>query len=177
VSGVSLPGTPSVIVGHNQRIAWGVTNLHFDVQDLYIENFDPATGRYLYRGQWEQARQEREIIPVKGAPAVEMPLWITRHGPLYIDDAKEHLALRWAAAEPGSFQFPFPELNGRGTGRSSRGRCRAFPARAELRVCGCGRQHRLSRHGALADPQGVYGRRAGGWIVGRERVARLHSVR
>jgi penicillin amidase len=100
-----------VIVGHNQRIAWGVTNLHFDVQDLYIENFDAATGRYLYRGQWEQARQEREIIPVKGAPAVEMPLWITRHGPIFVNDAKEHLALRWAAAEPGSFQFPFPELN------------------------------------------------------------------
>jgi len=111
VSGVSLPGTPSVIVGHNQRIAWGVTNLQFDVQDLYIENFDPRTGRYLYRGQWEQAREEREIIPVKGAPAMEMPLWITRHGPLYINDAKEHLALRWAAAEPGVFQFPFPELN------------------------------------------------------------------
>ena len=111
VSGVSLPGTPSVIVGHNQRIAWGVTNLHFDVQDLYIENLDPATGRYLYRGQWEQARQEREIIPVKGAPAVEMRLWITRHGPLYINDRKEHLALRWAAAEPGSFQFPFPEID------------------------------------------------------------------
>src|SRR5580658_748455 len=111
VSGVSLPGTPSVIVGHNRRIAWGVTNLHFDVQDLYIENFDPGTGRYLYRGQWEQAREEREIIPVKGAAPVEMPLWITRHGPLYINDAKEHLALRWAAAEPGVFQFPFPEVN------------------------------------------------------------------
>jgi len=111
VSGVSLPGMPSVIVGHNQRIAWGVTNLHFDVQDLYIEDFDPATGQYLYRGQREQARLEREIIVVKGAQAIEMPLWITRHGPLYIDDAKEHLALRWAAAEPGAFQFPFPELN------------------------------------------------------------------
>ncbi len=111
VSGVSLPGTPSVIVGHNQRIAWGVTNLQFDVQDLYIENFDPATGRYLFRGQWEQAHEEREIIPVKGGLPVEMPLWITRHGPLYINSAKEHLALRWAAAEPGSFQFPFPELN------------------------------------------------------------------
>jgi len=111
VSGVSLPGTPSVIAGHNQHIAWGVTNLHFDVQDLYIENFDPSTGRYLYRGQWEQAREEREIIPVKGARAVEMPLWITRHGPLYINDAKEHLALRWAAAESGAFQYPFPELN------------------------------------------------------------------
>lgn len=111
VAGVSLPGTPSVIVGHNQRIAWGVTNLHFDVQDLYSENFDAGTGRYLYRGQWEQAREEREIIPVKGAAPVEMPVWVTRHGPILVNDAKEHLALRWAAAEPGSFQFPFPELN------------------------------------------------------------------
>jgi penicillin amidase len=111
VAGVSLPGTPSVIVGHNQRIAWGVTNLHFDVQDIYIENFDEHTGRCLYKGQWEQARQERDIILVKGARPIEMPLWVTRHGPLFINNAKEHLALRWTAAEPGSFQFPFPQLN------------------------------------------------------------------
>ena len=111
VSGVSLPGTPSVIVGHNERIAWGVTNLHFDVQDLYSENLDPATGRYLYQGKWEQAHQEREIIPVKGAATVEIPMWVTRHGPVFIDDGKQHLALRWAAAEPGSFQFPFPQIN------------------------------------------------------------------
>jgi penicillin amidase len=131
VSGVSLPGTPSVIVGHNQRIAWGVTNLQFDVQDLYIENFDPGTGRYLYRGQWEQAREEREIIRVKGAPAVEMPLWITRHGPLYINDAKERLALRWAAAEPGSFQFPFPELNRAGNWQEFTGALARFPGPAQ----------------------------------------------
>ena len=111
VSGVSLPGAPAVIVGHNQRIAWGVTNLHFDVQDLYIENFDASTGRYLYRGQWEQARLERDVIVVKGAPAVEFPIWITRHGPLYFNDSRQHLALRWAAAEPGTFQFPFPEID------------------------------------------------------------------
>src|SRR5207253_2219087 len=48
VSGVALPGAPGVIVGHNQRIAWGITNLQFDVQDLYIEKFDERTGRYLY---------------------------------------------------------------------------------------------------------------------------------
>ena len=111
VSGVSLPGAPAVIVGHNQRIAWGVTNLHFGVQDLYIENFDASTGRYLYRGQWEQARLERDVIVVKGAPAVEFPIWITRHGPLYFNDSRQHLALRWAAAEPGTFQFPFPEID------------------------------------------------------------------
>jgi penicillin amidase len=131
VSGVSLPGTPSVIVGHNERIAWGLTNLHFDVQDLYVENFDPATGRYLYRGQWEQAREEREIIPVKGASAVEMSVWVTRHGPLYINDAKEHLALRWAAAEPGTFQFPFPELNRAGNWQEFTRAVARFPGPAQ----------------------------------------------
>jgi penicillin amidase len=131
VSGVSLPGTPSVIAGHNQRIAWGLTNLHFDVQDLYIENFEAGTGRYLYRGQWEQAREEREIIPVKGASAVEMPLWITRHGPLYINDAKEHLALRWSAAEPGSFQFPFPQLNKAGNWQEFTRALSRFPGPAQ----------------------------------------------
>jgi len=131
VAGVSLPGTPSVIVGHNQRIAWGVTNLHFDVQDLYIENFDSRTGRYLYRGQWEQAREEREIIPVKGSRPVEMRLWITRHGPLYIDDAKEHLALRWTAAEPGVFQFPFPEINRAGNWQEFTRALSRFPGPAQ----------------------------------------------
>lgn len=131
VAGVSLPGTPSVIAGHNQRIAWGVTNLHFDVQDLYIENFDPRTGRYLYRGQWEQARREREIIPVKGAPAVEMSLWVTRHGPLYIDDAGQHLALRWAAAEPGVFQFPFPEIDRAGNWQEFTRALSRFPGPAQ----------------------------------------------
>ncbi|HEY2019022.1 MAG TPA: penicillin acylase family protein, partial [Bryobacteraceae bacterium] len=75
VSGVALPGVPGIIVGHNQRIAWGITNLGFDVQDLYIEKFDERTGRYLYHGQVEQARAEREIIRVKGQRAIEMTVW------------------------------------------------------------------------------------------------------
>jgi len=45
VSGGSLPGAPSVIIGHNDRIAWGMTNLHFDVQDLYLEKLNTQTGQ------------------------------------------------------------------------------------------------------------------------------------
>ena len=62
VTGASLPGVPAVIIGHNDRIAWGVTNLQFDVQDLYREQINSQTGRYLYRGQPEQARLERGAI-------------------------------------------------------------------------------------------------------------------
>jgi penicillin G amidase len=111
VIGVSLPGVPCVIIGHNQRIAWGVTNLGFDVQDLYIEKFDPRTGRYVFRGQLEQARAESERIPVKGSRPVDFQQWVTRHGPVSLMEGNRFLALRWSAAEPGSFQFPFLELN------------------------------------------------------------------
>ncbi len=72
VSGVALPGAPGIIVGHNQRIAWGITNLGFDVQDLYIEQIDERTGRYVYQGQPEQARDGARNHPVKEAKPVEM---------------------------------------------------------------------------------------------------------
>jgi penicillin amidase len=111
VSGVSLPGIPGVIIGHNDRIAWGVTNLGFDVQDLYIERFDDRTGRYLFRGELQQARREREIIRIKGRPPEELTVWVTRHGPLFLSEGNLRLALRWAAAEPGGFRFPILDLD------------------------------------------------------------------
>ncbi|MDP2998657.1 MAG: penicillin acylase family protein [Bryobacterales bacterium] len=111
VTGATLPGAPAVIIGHNQRIAWSVTNLHFDVQDLYVERFDPQSGRYAFRGQLEQAALERELIPVAGRKPVEHQTWITRHGPIYLSEGGTFVALKWVAAEPGGFSFPFVDLN------------------------------------------------------------------
>jgi penicillin amidase len=111
VSGVSLPGAPGIIVGHNDRIAWGITNLQFDVQDLYIEKMEERTGRYLFRGQVEQARVERELILIKGSAPSELPIFVTRHGPLLAGAGGERLSLRWTAAEPGLFQFPIIEID------------------------------------------------------------------
>jgi penicillin amidase len=111
VTGVSLPGVPAVIIGHNERIAWGVTNLQFDVQDLYREQIDVQTGRYVYRGQLQQARLERTAIAVKGMRPIRFDQWVTRHGPVIFRDENQQYSLRWTAAEPGSFQFPFLELN------------------------------------------------------------------
>lgn len=109
VAGAALPGVPCVILGHNDRIGWGVTNLQFDVQDLYIEKLDPRTGAYVFAGKLEQARLEREVIPVKGRAPVEFAQWVTRHGPV-LRDGNRLLALRWAAAEPG-YAFPLLDLN------------------------------------------------------------------
>ena len=106
VTGASIPGSPGVIIGHNERIAWGVTNGMNDVQDLYIEKFDDVDpARYEFEGQWERAEIVREEIAVRGwdAPVVE-EVRITRHGPVItslISDEAQALALRWTALEPG----------------------------------------------------------------------------
>jgi penicillin amidase len=84
VSGATFPGMPGVAIGHNERIAWGVTNGMADVQDLYIERFHPEDPlRYEWSGGWEQAEMVREEIMVKGQaePVVEEVI-ITRHGPI-----------------------------------------------------------------------------------------------
>lgn len=109
--GVSLPGVPGVLAGHNDRIAWSITSLPFDVQDLYIEKFDPATGRYLFRGQMEQATPEREVIRIKGAAPVGVMQWVTRHGPIFLAEGGRFLSLRWAAADTAGVQFPILDLN------------------------------------------------------------------
>jgi len=110
VSGVSLPGAPGVVVGHNQRIAWGITNLQFDVQDLYVEKIDDA-GRYLFKGHAEQAREEREIILVKGQRPSEMNVSVTRHGPILVAEGAERMSLRWTAAEPGFLRYPIMDID------------------------------------------------------------------
>jgi penicillin amidase len=111
VAGVSLPGTPGIIVGHNQRIAWGITNLQFDVQDLYIEKFDERTGRYIYHNQVEQARRELEIIRIKGRAPQEQVIWVTRRGPLFFSEGGLPMVLRWVVAEPGLIQYPILDIN------------------------------------------------------------------
>ena len=111
VSGVELPGVPGIIVGHNDRIAWGVTNLGFDAQDLYKERIDLRTGQYLFQNRIEQAHQEREIILVKGRGPVETLTWVTRHGPVFDTDHGSVLTLRWTAADPGIFHNIFLDVD------------------------------------------------------------------
>ena len=111
VTGGSIVGLPAVVTGHNQRIAWGLTNLEFDVQDLYQERFDPQTGRYEFQGQTQQARLEQDVLAVKGEQPRPIALWVTRHGPIVITDEGQPYALRWTAAEPGAFTDPFLDID------------------------------------------------------------------
>ncbi len=112
VSGVSLPGAPTVIIGHNQRIAWGMTNTGPDVQDLYIERFNPANpNQYLHNGQWVDAEVRDEAIKVRGAADRDVTVRVTRHGPIISDEGGRSLAISWTALEPHALQFPFVAIN------------------------------------------------------------------
>jgi len=111
VEGVALPGMPGVISGHNDRIAWGLTNLGFDVEDIYAEKMDVRNGHYVFAGKLEQAHLEREIILVKGRAPEELNLWVTRHGPVFEQANSRALALRWTMYEPGGFQYVFLDVD------------------------------------------------------------------
>jgi penicillin amidase len=97
VAGVALPGFPYVVVGHNQRIAWGFTNVGPTVEDVYIESFNPA-GQYLTPEGWKTPERRREVIHVKGTPDVVLEVEVTRHGPIItelVPGETRQLALRW----------------------------------------------------------------------------------
>src|SRR5258708_21212925 len=102
VKGFTLPGAPLAVIGHNDRIAWGFTNNGADVQDLYIETFNPAaTDEYRVRGSWTKAQVYDETIRVKGAADEQLQVVVTRHGPVVHREGDKAYALRWTATEPG----------------------------------------------------------------------------
>ncbi len=107
VSGVSLPGAPAVIIGHNQRIAWGFTNTGPDVQDLYLETFDPThPNEYKVNGQWVAAEVRQETIKVRGGADRRLTVRATRHGPVVASERGYSLALQWTALQPHALTFP-----------------------------------------------------------------------
>jgi len=100
--GFTLPGAPLIVIGHNDRIAWGFTNNGADVQDLYIETFNPAApDEYRVNGAWVKAQTFEEVIHVKGQPDDHLKVVATRHGPVVRREGDKVYALRWTALEPG----------------------------------------------------------------------------
>ncbi len=111
VAGVTLPGMPYVIVGHNQRIAWGFTNVGPTVTDAFIENFN-AQGAYQTPQGWEQPEHRFEVIHVKNKPDVNLDVRITRHGPIITDilpGETRQVALRWTLYD--GLHMPFFDVD------------------------------------------------------------------
>ena len=102
VVGVSFPGAPAVVLGHNARIAWGATNVGPDTQDLFLETPDPSDpqGHYIYQGKLVAYEIRHETIKVGGGADVQIVVRSSRHGVVLSDVDKRLkggpiLALRW----------------------------------------------------------------------------------
>ncbi len=111
VAGVSLPGMPFVVVGHNQRIAWGFTNVGPTVTDVFVENFN-AQGAYQTPSGWVQPEHRSEVVHVRGKPDVSVDVKITRHGPIITDlvpGETRPLALRWTLYD--GLRIPFFDVD------------------------------------------------------------------
>jgi penicillin G amidase len=110
VIGATLPGLPSVILGRTAKVAWGFTNTGPDVQDLYLEQINPANpAQYKTPSGWADFEQRTEAIQIKGQADLQYSYRATRHGPVLSDAQAVHaevldlkryvLALRWSALD------------------------------------------------------------------------------
>lgn len=113
VAGVTLPGVPYVIVGHNQRIAWGFTNLGASVIDLFVETLN-GDGEYQTPQGWQPLEKRQEIIHIKDKPDVTIEVRSTRHGPIItplFEGEIRPLALKWTLYDANAADIPFFDLD------------------------------------------------------------------
>jgi len=100
VTGVAVPGQPFVVAGHNEKIAWGMTNLMVDDIDLFSEKINPENeNQYFFNGEWKNFEVRSEIIRIKGGDADTLQIKCTHRGPVIsgfreITDAV--LSMRWS---------------------------------------------------------------------------------
>jgi len=103
VTGVVLPGSPLVICGHNDSIAWGMTNTYVDNLDFYEEKINPAdSGQYEFNGQWKNFELKKVIIRTSGKNEVEKTLRFTHRGPVvssFRHITGRTVSMHWAGAE------------------------------------------------------------------------------
>ncbi|WP_427159765.1 penicillin acylase family protein [Aliinostoc sp. HNIBRCY26] len=126
VTGFSFAGMLGVIVGHSDRIAWGVTNVQSDVMDLYIEKINPDNpNQYEVNGKWVDMKLVPETIQIAGSQPLVHTVRYTRHGPILSDvvpNLKQFhqaiklpqnyvVALRWTALEPTKLVYSIPQMN------------------------------------------------------------------
>jgi penicillin G amidase len=119
VYGVSFPGSPNVIIGFNDNIAWGVTNAQRDVRDYYEIQFkDESRQEYMHNGNWTQAELRIDTIKVKGGTDIYDTIAFTVFGPVVYDKSfskqlsnNKAIALRWTAHDESNEGLTFYKLN------------------------------------------------------------------
>jgi penicillin amidase len=115
VTGVVLPGQPLVVCGHNDSIAWGMTNVYVDNLDFYEEKVNPSdSGQYEYNGQWMQFSIVIEKIKTKEGDTIESILKYSHRGPVVTgikDFGEKIVTMHWAGDEPSDEMLTIYLLN------------------------------------------------------------------
>jgi penicillin amidase len=99
VIGAGEPGLPGISIGHNDRIAFGLTIFSIDQADLYV--YEIQDGKYRYGDGWEAFQVVEEDIPVRGQADARITLRFTRHGPVVREQENKAYAIRLGFLEPG----------------------------------------------------------------------------
>jgi len=116
VIGAGYAGLPVVVIGHNQHCAWGMTTLHGDMRNLYVETFESdQSDRYLYKGEWLEPEVRIEEVRLRFLGTRRLKVVETIHGPVIKRKGAKGLALKWAGADT-SFNLlqPFLDMNAAG---------------------------------------------------------------
>ena len=114
MTGVTMPGIPYTLVGHNDRIGWGITLAFTDCEDLFIEKIDPDTKQVLTPTGWEPVKVVNEQIQIKGGETHTEPVMITRHGPDLSDVVgypEQKVAVQSMALQPTTGLTAWHNLN------------------------------------------------------------------
>jgi penicillin amidase len=113
-TGVTLPGMPFVIAGHNEHVAWGFTALYADVQDVYVEKLDGKGNYQAADGDWKPLTVDHEVIHVRGGKDVIVDVQSTNHGPLLnalLPKLAHPESLKWTLHDAALNSLPLFEMN------------------------------------------------------------------
>jgi penicillin amidase len=112
VAGVTVPGAPGIILGRNEHIAWGCTNLGGDEQDVFRETFDgQQPGHHRVARGWEALQTRDEAIRVRRSPSdpacdvTNLTVTVTRNGPVVFESNGVPYSLRWTALDEDAIEF------------------------------------------------------------------------
>jgi penicillin amidase len=114
VAGVTMPGVPGVLEGHNDHIAWGITALYSDVQDLYVHQLDGKGNFRTMRGEWKPLAIDHEVIRVRGGKNVSVDVQLTDLGPLLnpvFSKETRPISLHWTIYDSTLNSLPIYELD------------------------------------------------------------------
>jgi penicillin amidase len=113
-AGVTVPGLPLIVAGHNEHVAWGFTALYGDTQDVYVERTNSQDQYQGVDGTWRPMEHEQETIHVRGGHDVTLDVARTAHGvvitPL-IPGEKRVLTLKWSVYDPKAAGYPLLAMN------------------------------------------------------------------